>query len=86
MTSVGVKELKARLSSYIDKVYKGEQVIITEHGREVAIISPISKERRIIQSLIESGKAHWSGGKPKVIEGVRLRGKPLSETIMEERR
>lgn len=86
MTSVGIKELKAKLSSYIDKVYKGEQVIITEHGREVAIISPISKERRVIQSLIESGKAHWAGGKPKGLAGIKIKGKPLSETILEERR
>ena len=86
MTSVGVKELKARLSGYIDKVYKGEQVIITEHGRGVAIISPISKERRVIRSLIESGKSHWAGGKPRGLVGVKIRRKPLSETILEERR
>lgn len=86
MTSVGIKELKAKLSSYIDKVYKGEQVIITEHGREVAMIIPISKERSVIRSLIVSGKAHWAGGKPKGLEGVKIKGKPLSETILEERR
>lgn len=86
MTSVGIKELKAKLSSYIDKVNKGEHVVITEHGREVAVIIPISKERRVIHSLIESGKAHWSGGKPRGIMGVKIRGKPLSETILEERR
>lgn len=86
MTSAGVKELKARLSSYIDKVYKGEQVIITEHNREVAMIIPISKERKAIKSLIESGRAHWSGGKPKGLAGVEIKGKPLSETILEERR
>lgn len=85
MTSVGIKELKAKLSSYIDKVTKGEQVIITEHGREVAIIIPISKERKAIRSLIDSGKAHWSGGKPKGLTGIKIKGKPLSETVLEER-
>jgi prevent-host-death family protein len=29
MNCVGIKELKARLSSYIDRVNKGEWVIIT---------------------------------------------------------
>ena len=86
MTSVGIKDLKAKLSSYIDKVYKGEKVIITEHGREVAIIIPISKERKVIRSLVDSGKAHWAGGKPKGLAGVKIKGKPLSETILEERR
>jgi prevent-host-death family protein len=86
MTSVGVKELKAKLSSFLDRVYEGEQVIITEHGREVAIIVPISKERKAIWSLVQSGKAHWAGGKPKGLTGVRVKGKSLSEAILEERR
>lgn len=86
MISAGIKELKAKLSSYIDKVSRCEQVIITEHGREVAVIIPISKERRVIRSLIESGKAHWVGGNPKGLEGVKIKGKPISETIFEERR
>lgn len=85
MISAGIKDLKAKLSSYIDKVNKGEQIIITEHGREVAIIIPISNERKAIRSLISLGKAHWAGGKPKGLEGIKIRGKPLSETILEER-
>jgi prevent-host-death family protein len=86
MVSVGVKELKAKLSSFLDRVYEGEQVIITEHGREVAIIVPISKERKAIWSLVHSGKAHWAGGKPKGLTGIRVKGRSLSETILEERR
>ena len=85
METVGIKDLKAKLSSYIDKVSKGEEIVITEHGREVAIIIPISKERRVIKSLIEAGKAHWAKGKPKGLKGIKLQGKPLSETIIEER-
>lgn len=85
MVSAGVKELKAKLSSYLDKVQKGQQVIITEHGREVAMITPISKERMAIRSLIEAGHAHWGGGKPKGLSGIKIKRKPLSETILEER-
>ncbi len=48
MNYVGIKELKAKLSSYVDKVCNGEQVVITEHGEEVGIIIPISKEWRLI--------------------------------------
>jgi prevent-host-death family protein len=86
MIEVGIKELKAKLSGYIDVVQKGERVIITEHGREVAIIVPISKERAHVMSLVGSGKAHWSGNKPAGVEDVRVKGKPLSVTILEERR
>lgn len=51
MISVGVKELKAKLSSYMRLVRKGEEVIVTDHGREVALVIPISKERQVIKSL-----------------------------------
>jgi prevent-host-death family protein len=85
MTSVGIKELKAKLSSYVDIVRGGEKIAVTEHGEEVAIIIPISRERKAIKSLAGSGKAHWSGDKPKGISGISLRGEPLSSTILKER-
>jgi len=83
--SVGIGELKAKLSSYVERVRHGERVIITDHGEEVALMVPISKERRVVKSLEKSGLAQWSGEKPKGIEGVVIKGKPLSETILEER-
>lgn len=86
MIFVGIKELKAKLSSYIDKVGDGNQVIVTEHGEEVAIMMPISAERKYIMSLIKAGKAHWEGGKPKGTTGLKINGKPLSITVLEERR
>ena len=86
MISVGIKELKAKLSSYVAKACQGEEIIITDHGKEVALLSPISKERRAVQVLIEAGKAKWSGGKPVGINGLQIEGKPLSETVLEERR
>jgi len=83
--TVGIGELKAKLSSYVDRVNHGEQVIITDHSEEVAMMVPISRERRVIKSLMEAGMAQWSGEKPKGLEGVIVKGKPLSETILEER-
>jgi len=85
MIFVGIKELKAKLSGYVDKVRQGEEVIITEHGKEVAIVIPISRERSRIKTLADSGKAKWFGGKPKGVKGIRIKGKPISKTILEER-
>jgi prevent-host-death family protein len=85
VVSAGVKDVKAKLSAYLDKIEKGEQVIITEYGREVAVITPISPERKALRSLVDGGKVHWAGDKPKGIEGIAVRGEPLSETILEER-
>jgi prevent-host-death family protein len=86
MISVGIKELKSRLSSYVDRVRKGEEVVITEHGKEVALVIPISRERTAIRSLIDSGEAKWTGGKPEGLDNVRIKGKALSKTVIEERR
>jgi len=86
MISVGIRDLKAKLSSYVDKVCHGEKVVITEHGKEVALIIPISNERITVKSLISNGKAKWSGGKPKGLKGIKIKGKPLSRTVLEERR
>lgn len=34
MITVGIKELKTRLSRYVARVRAGEEIIITDHGRE----------------------------------------------------
>lgn len=86
MITVGVKELKAKLSNFVDKARSGEEVVITEHGKDVALLLPISRERKAVKSLIKSGKAQWNGGKPKGIQGIKIKGKSISETVLEERR
>ncbi|MBT1074873.1 type II toxin-antitoxin system Phd/YefM family antitoxin [Geobacter grbiciae] len=86
MIAVGIKELKARLSSYVEKVQQGEEVVITDHGREVALVVPISPERRAVKTLMAEGRAKWSGGKPAGKRGVTLKGESLSDTVLEERR
>ncbi len=87
MISVGIKELKAKLSSYVDRAQRGEDVIVTDHGKEVAILMPVTGERRRLRTLQGSGRAEWSGGKPAASKAtVRVKGKPLSKTVLEERR
>ncbi len=86
MVSVGIKELKEKLSSYVAKVRHGEEVVVTDRGREIAVISPISRERGAVKDLMEKGKGRWSGGKPAGLRGVKAKGAPLSRTVLEERR
>ena len=86
MISVGVKELKGKLSSYIAQAREGQEIVITDHGKEVALMIPLSKERRAVKFLMEVGRAKWSGGKPKGVTGIRIKGKALSKTVLEDRR
>jgi prevent-host-death family protein len=87
MKTVGIKELKTKLSAYINEVRTtGKTVLVTDHGEEVALVIPLSDEYRLIRLLEISAKAHWSKGKPLGIKnGIVVRGEPLSVTILEER-
>lgn len=91
MLSVGVKELKNRLSQMLLSVKAGEELLITERGRPIARIipegTPSSAE---LQSLGEAARrgllrlpADEAGDEPELVE---LRGGPLSETVLEGRR
>ena len=42
MTRVGVAELKASLSAYLRRVRAGESVVVTDHGRPIAKLVPLS--------------------------------------------
>ena len=83
--TVGIRELKAKLSSYINMVRQGEDIFITDHGEEVAVIVQVSPERKRILQLVGSGVAKWAGGKPEGVHGTTMKGKPLSVTVLEER-
>jgi prevent-host-death family protein len=40
MASVGAFEAKNKLSALLDRVEKGEEIVITRHGKEVARLVP----------------------------------------------
>ena len=43
MGAVGVRELKNRLTYYLRRATKGEEIIVTERGRPVAVTLPTRK-------------------------------------------
>ncbi|MBI2916564.1 MAG: type II toxin-antitoxin system prevent-host-death family antitoxin [Chloroflexi bacterium] len=87
MARVGIRELKAKLSYYLDQVKQGEPVTITDRGTPVAVILPTPKsERERMLELVRLGLVTWSGGKPKGLNPrLVLEGKPLSKYILEGR-
>lgn len=52
---VGVRELKNSLSHFIDLVQMGNEVIVTEHGKPVARLGPVSEDVSRLQKLIDAG-------------------------------
>ncbi len=92
MSIVGVKELKNRLTQYLKKTKKGEEVIITEHGKPIAVIRSTegpppssSLEARLIE-LSKEGKITFPRKKFLAkIPPIKIPGPLISSTVLEER-
>jgi prevent-host-death family protein len=66
MPEVGAYEAKTHLSELLERVSKGERIVITRHGTPVAVLAPISdRELRpaleVIADLRDFRKTHTLG-------------------------
>ena len=87
MIEIGIEEVRGRLPELLERARAGEYVFITERGEPVAEIAPIRPERWRIAKLALEGKIEWSGGKPEPPkQGVIVRGEPISDTVIRDRR
>ncbi|MFN8059340.1 MAG: type II toxin-antitoxin system Phd/YefM family antitoxin [Vicinamibacterales bacterium] len=66
MAAVGVRELKAKLSHFVDRASTGEALIVTQHGKPVAVLAPLPEGMRAMEQLRRRGLVQWAGGKPSV--------------------
>ena len=53
---VGIRELRANLSAFVDRAKNGEDVIITERGRTVARLTQPGDARTRLDELIAQGR------------------------------
>lgn len=61
MYTVGAFEAKTHFSSLLEEVEKGQQIVITKHGRAVAKLSPMTTiSQESIQEAIENIKKFQS--------------------------
>lgn len=91
MKRVGAREFKNRQSQYLRRVQRGERILVTVRGKPLARVLPpddwdsLSHEEKL-EELVRQGhirKARGRGLRP--FKPVPLRGKPLSQTIIEDR-
>jgi len=61
MKSVGIRELKARLSEYVRQVRHGQSLLVTDHGEVVAELRPAgdAATQRAARRLEEALAAGW---------------------------
>jgi prevent-host-death family protein len=67
MKTVGAYEAKTHLPKLLDRVAKGEQILITRHGSPVAIMQPAERSKQVdvaavIRKMRIFRKAHQLGG------------------------
>ena len=89
MKTAGIKDLKNRLSYYLRKVKKGEKILITDRDQIIATILPVERgeEDSRLLSLVKEGFASWRGGKPTGSHRpVKIKGRTVSEIVLEDRR
>jgi prevent-host-death family protein len=93
---ISVRELKNHLSKYLRHVQAGEEVVVTSHKCVVAKLVPPDRAGRLraedeharVKRLKSLPWVRWSGGKPPLRPGVRVKrgGKSVAESLLADRR
>jgi len=79
MKEIGAFDAKNKLAHLLDLAEKGEEIIITRHGKQVARLLPIAKafDREAARQAVEEIK--------KMRKGLRLDDATIKELISEGR-
>jgi prevent-host-death family protein len=86
-SEVGIRDLKNGLSSYIDRVRNGEEVIVTDRGRPVARLSSLEAAYDHLAELIAAGIVRAPTSSERHTPPKRIKSKgPVSDLVAEQRR
>ncbi|MDQ2744281.1 MAG: type II toxin-antitoxin system prevent-host-death family antitoxin [Chloroflexota bacterium] len=87
MDRIGIRELRQNASAWLRRVEEGDSFEITDHGRPVALLVPISRDA-VIERLIAAGRMRR--GRGNVLDlGPPLEpcpGVPLPSVLLEQDR
>jgi prevent-host-death family protein len=91
MSRVGVKELKDRLTHYLRLTQKGEEIVVTDRGRPIALLQQIeagkpgTREARLAQ-LAALGKIILPTGAPnKRLKPLASQGPSVGRAVVDNR-
>jgi prevent-host-death family protein len=85
-STAGVREVKNNLSSYLDRVRGGEEIVITDRGRPVARLTSLDPDLDQLQELIDEGVIRSSTALRSLpARRARLKGS-IAELVADERR
>lgn len=93
MIEVGVRELRNGLTRYLRLAEKGQPVLVTRGKRPIAMLhkpdrTSASTEEEILAALVAEGKLLPAAnpGPFEPFKPLKLKGKPLSQSVIEDRR
>ena len=90
VSAVDLRELETRLARCIRQIKQGEEIVVTERGRPIALLMPIELVKRASSLGMRLGNLAAQGRvtrKPlKRLRPVKIAGPPISRTIIEDRR
>lgn len=81
---VGVRELKQRLSVYLERAAKGEIIRVTDRGVPKAVIGPVPDRLRLDEGIAEGWVSPGAGGPIARVRPVRSRGR-IADALSEDR-
>lgn len=83
---VGIRELRQNLSVYLRRVQAGEALEVTDRGRPVAMLVPLTKPSTVLERLVAAGRASPRRGDLVDLGSPRGRvSSRLSEALAQER-
>ncbi len=84
MADIGVRELKARLSEYLERASRGEVIRVTDRGFPKAILAPLPGRLRLDEGIAE-GWVRAPEGHPRGPWQRFRPAAPLADLLSEDR-
>jgi prevent-host-death family protein len=84
MADVGVRELKQRLSEYLDRAERGELLRVTERGRPKALLGPLPGRAHVEAGIAEGWIRAGSERALRPVKRVKASGRVL-DALTEDR-
>jgi len=87
---LGLREANQHFSKAIKAVRGGKDVVLTERGRPVAVIKPITgwdEQTDVLARMADEGVITLPSRRGRLprFDAIGIKGKPLSRTIIEDR-
>jgi prevent-host-death family protein len=70
LNTVGIYEARNKLSELLDRVEAGETIAITRHGKQIALLAPIHRDRSSARQAIDRLRQVRKGSR---LDGLKAR-------------